>query len=155
MKHLQLFEDFSSAPVQGAKIKQILDMFEKATNNFSWSSLSNWNEKMIKDAFLMIKTKPEFMAVNAELENYLGKGHFEPFDRDPNFDWLFEIYIQAFGPYRTIFPGLTSDEPLRKEVINHLVKSGIVNLNTPMRRGKNSPFAEEVINGDWACLDRK
>ena len=56
MKHLQLFEDYSSAPAAGAKDQQIAKMIQEATNDFNFRTFSDWDEEKIKDAFLMIKT---------------------------------------------------------------------------------------------------
>ena len=79
MKHLQLFEDYSSAPAAGAKDQQIAKMIQEATNDFNFRTFSDWDEEKIKDAFLMIKTKPEFLAANKAINSIyekmeLGKG---------------------------------------------------------------------------------
>lgn len=148
MKHLQIFEDFSST--LNPKIKEITDMLGKATKNFTWSDYSNWDEDMIKDAFLMIKTKPEFMAVNAELKKSPGQTLFKSLPQGPNFDWLFEIFVECFRN--------GSDLPTGREILDHLVKSKIVDLYSPIEKGRDmSPFLKKlncwVTNGDWSYVE--
>ena len=179
MKHLQLFEDYSSAPAAGAKDQQIAKMIQEATNDFNFRTFSDWDEEKIKDAFLMIKTKPEFLAANKAINSIYEKmelskgrggvkypatvgigtskipaqGNTGYVTDDPNFDWLFEIYYTCFSNNDRGF-NIGGDEALRKTIINHLVNSKIVDLKAPLR-AEMSPFAsavEEIRNGDWKCL---
>ena len=179
MKHLQLFEDYSSAPAAGAKDQQIAKMIQEATNDFNFRTFSDWDEEKIKDAFLMIKTKPEFLAANKAINSIYEKmelskgrggvkypatvgigtskipaqGNTGYVTDDPNFDWLFEIYYTCFSNNDRGF-NIGGDEALRKTIINHLVNSKIVDLKAPLR-AEMSPFASgvmEIRNGDWKCL---
>ena len=175
MKHLQLFEDYSSAP-EGAQ--QIEKMIQEATNNFKFHALSDWDEEKIKNAFLMIKTRPEFDAVNKAISEAYEKielsggnkimyptttgdrSHPEPVQgktgyvvNDPDFDWLFEIYYTCFNDRDRGF-NFGEDESYRKAIISHLVKSKIVDLKAPLRK-EMSPFADnafKIHQGDWKCL---
>lgn len=175
MKHLQLFEDFSAMPESGTNPQEIAKMFQEATKNFSFGVFSNWDEEKIKDAFLMIKTKQEFDAVNRAINEAYEKVELSGGDKvkypttvglsripasgktgyvvnDPEFDWLFEIYYACFGT--DLGSNWGKDESYRKEIINHLSKSKIINLNAPLRK-EMSPFAapaQEVHNGDWRFL---
>jgi hypothetical protein len=171
MKHLQLFEDYSSAP-EGAQ--QIEKMIQEATNNFKFRALSDWDEEKIKNAFLMIKTKQEFDAVNKAISEAYEKielaggkkimyptttgfsSHPEPVQgktgyvvNDPDFDWLFEIYYICFSD-----TNFGKDESYRKAIISHLVNSKIVDLKAPLRK-EMSPFADSIYKihqGDWKYL---
>ena len=178
MKHLQLFEDFSSAP---AGAQQIAKMLQEATKNFNFGHFTDWDEEKIKDAFLLIKTKPEFLAVNKAIrEAYkkieLSGGEkieYEKMDgmkgktgyvvNDPDFDWLYEIYWIGFEEGFGILPipgqNYGKDETYGKEIINHLVNSKIVDPKAPLR-DEWSPFtqfgkvSDDRRNGDWGYAQR-
>jgi hypothetical protein len=156
MKHLQLFEDFSSTP---SKVQQIVKMFQEATKDFDLGIYTNWDEEKIKNAFLMIKTKPEFLAVNKAISAF-GPSGYSPdllkiYNEDPNkFDWLFEIYYACFAEADSDSLGFNigKDETYRKEIINHLVNSKIVDLKAPLKKYSSAIPTTKVPNGDWKSL---
>jgi hypothetical protein len=130
----------------------------------------------------MIKTKPEFLAVNKAIREAYKKielaggeklkynlyggteGKTGPLVNDPDFDWLYEIYWLGFtndgvGVINVPGPNFGKDETYGKEIINHLVNSKIVDPKAPLR-DEWSPFeqfgktSEDRRNGDWGYAQR-
>ena len=54
-----------------SQYKQIINMFDKATQGFDDGVFTDWDENMLKNAILSIKSSQEYKAVNKQLECFV------------------------------------------------------------------------------------
>lgn len=108
-----------------SQYKQIINMFDKATQGFDDGVFTNWDENMLKNAILSIKSPQEYKGINKQLECFaLSQEHEQPAELNPDLKGdLIRFYVKyAFGSETSFIP---SESQNKKIILQHLKQLGV------------------------------
>jgi hypothetical protein len=112
-----------------SQYKQIINMFDKATQGFDDGVFTNWDENMLKNAILSIKSPQEYKAVNKQLECFVLSQAHDPTEGlntiipiSLNGD-VIRFYVKlAFGSETSFIP---SESQNKKIILQHIKQLGV------------------------------
>ena len=108
-----------------SQYKRIINMFDKATQGFDEGLFVDWDEDMLRNAILSIKTPQEYKAVNKQLECFaLSDAHDPTQGLNPELKGdLIRFYIKkAFGSETSFIPSEAYNKSI---ILKHIKKLGV------------------------------
>jgi len=116
------FKQNPAGPIPNNYLR-IINLLEKAncfatqSGNFG-GGFNNWDEDLIKNAYLMINNQSDYNRLNKYLFCFYNSAAHEPLNEP--YDTLQSIFYNAFAKLTDIF-----DKDIVEEIINHMEKRGI------------------------------